>query len=107
MHTSNVRRGIRGASWSSVDSADLYQVSAWGQGYFDVSADGHVVVRPHATDDAEIDLLEVVHGLRERDLSAPKRISPDSLELVLVIVSFPSRRPRELVFCIMKEVLTN
>ncbi|MCL7992208.1 MAG: biosynthetic arginine decarboxylase, partial [marine benthic group bacterium] len=71
MHTSNVRRGIRGANWSSEDSADLYQVSAWGQGYFDVSADGHVVVRPHATDDAEIDLLEVVHGLRERDLSAP------------------------------------
>ncbi|MEJ2483707.1 MAG: hypothetical protein P8049_11505, partial [Gemmatimonadota bacterium] len=71
MHTSNSPRGIRATRWTSADSADLYQVGAWGQGYFDVSEEGRVVVRPHATDQAEIDLLEVVEGLRERDLSAP------------------------------------
>jgi arginine decarboxylase len=71
MHTSNSPRGIRSTRWASSDSADLYQVAAWGQGYFDVSAEGNVVVRPHATDEVEIDLFEVVEGLAGRDLSAP------------------------------------
>ena len=71
MHTEKSPRRIRTKRWTTDDSAELYQVGAWGQGYFDVSADGHVVVRPHATPDVEIDLLEVVEGLRERDLSAP------------------------------------
>jgi len=71
MHTEKSPRGIRSKRWTAEDSAELYQVGAWGQGYFGVSAEGHVVVRPHATPDVEIDLLEVVEGLRERDLSAP------------------------------------
>jgi arginine decarboxylase len=71
MHTEKPPRGIRTKRWTTEDSAELYQVGAWGQGYFDVSEDGHVVVRPHATPEVEIDLLEVVEGLRERDLSAP------------------------------------
>ena len=71
MNTRTSTAGIRGTRWTPEDSAELYQVGAWGQGYFDISADGHVVVRPHATNDAEIDLLEVVEGLRDRDLTAP------------------------------------
>jgi arginine decarboxylase len=71
MNTSHNAHGIRGPRWSPEDSAELYQLSAWGQGYFDISADGHVVVRPHADTEAEIDLLEVVEGLRDRDLTAP------------------------------------
>lgn len=71
MNTRKSPRGIRNTRWTGAESADLYQVGAWGKGYFDVSVDGRLLVRPHANDEAEIDLLEVVEGLRERDLSAP------------------------------------
>lgn len=57
--------------WSIEDSLDLYQVPKWGQGYFSINEKGHVVVRPYAEPDAEIDLLEVVEGLSARDLTAP------------------------------------
>jgi arginine decarboxylase len=71
MNTRSSSPGIRGRRWTPEDSAELYQVGAWAQGYFDISSDGHVVVRPHATTDSEIDLLEIVEGLRDRDLTAP------------------------------------
>ena len=57
--------------WTVEDSLDLYQVPAWGNGYFSINAAGHIVVRPDTTPDREIDLLEVVQGLAARDLSAP------------------------------------
>jgi len=31
--------------WKTSDSLDLYQVEAWGKGYFSINALGHVVVR--------------------------------------------------------------
>lgn len=57
--------------WSVEDASDLYQVAAWGKGYFAVRGDGHVVVRPDTDPEREIDLLEVVEGLKERDLQPP------------------------------------
>ncbi len=60
-----------GQSWSIEDSLELYNVPAWSSGYFSINAAGHVVVRPDTTAAHEIDLLEVVQGLQERDLSAP------------------------------------
>ena len=32
--------------WSCEDSAELYGIRNWGAGYFDVSPEGDVVVRP-------------------------------------------------------------
>ncbi len=58
-------------SWSVEDASDLYQIKAWGKGYFAINAAGHVVVRPDTTPAQEIDLFEIVEGLRERDLTAP------------------------------------
>ena len=57
--------------WKVDDSAQLYQVDAWGSGYFGVNDAGHVVVRPDQRVGREIDLLEVVEGLKARDLTAP------------------------------------
>ena len=57
--------------WSLEDSLDLYQVNAWGKGYFSVNGAGHVVVRPDTQPGKEIDLYEVVEGLKARDLTAP------------------------------------
>jgi arginine decarboxylase len=60
-----------GQSWRIEDALELYNVQAWGLGYFSINAAGHVVVRPDTTAAHEIDLFEVVQGLAERDLSAP------------------------------------
>ena len=59
------------SAWSIDDSAELYQVNAWGKGYFSVNQAGHVVVRPDSSPDREIDLYEIVEGLRARDLTTP------------------------------------
>ena len=59
------------SSWSVADALELYNLPAWGSGYFSINAAGNVVVRPDGTDSREIDLLEVVQGLQARDLAAP------------------------------------
>ena len=59
------------SAWNIDDSSELYQVPAWGKGYFSINAAGHVVVRPDGVPEHEIDLYEVVEGLRARDLRTP------------------------------------
>jgi arginine decarboxylase len=63
------RRG--NGSWSVEDALALYNVPAWGSGYFSINQAGNVVVRPDTTAAQEIDLHEVVEGLQARDLAAP------------------------------------
>ena len=57
--------------WKIEQSLDLYQVEAWGKGYFSINEAGHVVVRPDMDPAREIDLHDVVTGLKARDLHAP------------------------------------
>jgi arginine decarboxylase len=57
--------------WRIEDSFDLYHVNAWGKGYFSISDSGHVIVRPDTQPGRDIDLFEVVEGLRARDLTTP------------------------------------
>ncbi len=57
--------------WSVEDSQELYHVNAWGKGYFSINQVGHVVVRPDQVLGREIDLYDVVQGLKARDLTAP------------------------------------
>ncbi len=59
------------SNWKIEDSLDLYQVPAWGKHYFGINEAGHVVVRPDGDVNHEIDLHEVVEGLKARDLTAP------------------------------------
>jgi len=59
------------SNWKIEDSLDVYQVPAWGKGYFGINDAGHVVVRPEGSPSHEIDLFEVVEGLKARDLTAP------------------------------------
>ncbi len=63
------RRNVR--PWRIEDSAELYQVAAWGKGYFAINEAGHVVVQPDTTPARQIDLYEVVQGLKARDLTTP------------------------------------
>lgn len=58
-------------AWTVDDSADLYNLRGWGKGFFDVNKNGHVVVRPTKEPNREIDLRDVVQGLRDRGLRTP------------------------------------
>jgi len=68
---SGPRRGALDEPWRIADSADLYQIGAWGKGYFAINGEGHVIVRPDTTAKREIDLYEVVEAMRQRDLTPP------------------------------------
>src|SRR5271170_1939252 len=58
-------------AWKIEESLDLYQVEAWGKGYFSINEAGHVVIMPSMDAAREIDLVEVVQGLKARDLHTP------------------------------------
>lgn len=57
--------------WTTEDAARLYGVGDWGKGYVGVNAQGNAVILPRKTPDQQIDLCEVVNGLRERGIHTP------------------------------------
>jgi len=61
--------------WSIDAARELYQVAAWGQGFFDINDAGHVVVKPHREQDESIDVYEVIQGLHEREIQTPVLIN--------------------------------
>ncbi len=64
-------RSVLERAWTTADAAERYQLAAWGKGYFTVTPNGHIAVRPEKVEGQEIDLLEVVEELRGRGLAAP------------------------------------
>ena len=57
--------------WSREESAKLYGIQSWGQGYFSINDDGHVVVHPTQDPSVAVDLKKLVDELRERDIGLP------------------------------------
>ncbi|HOF62450.1 MAG TPA: biosynthetic arginine decarboxylase [Candidatus Latescibacteria bacterium] len=58
--------------WSSVKSAELYGIDAWGQGYFTVTDDGFVAVNlKNATGTVRVKIFDIVRGLHDRGMSLP------------------------------------
>ena len=57
--------------WTTRDSLELYNIPAWGAGFFTVNPRGHVEVRPDGPDGEAIDLLDLVRDLEQRGLRAP------------------------------------
>ncbi len=57
--------------WTPEDAARLYGVGDWGKGYVGVNAQGHAVVMPRKSLDQQVDLHEVVLGLKERGIHTP------------------------------------
>ena len=58
-------------SWSTQDSAELYQVQNWGNGYFSVRKDGQLAVHPAGPGTAEIGLMDLVQDLEKRGYDLP------------------------------------
>ncbi len=69
-------------AWTIRDSAELYQLSAWGSGWFGINDRGELMVQPHGPTGPRFSLPEVVEDLRNRDIELPilLRVS-DILEL--------------------------
>ena len=57
--------------WTTADAGELYDVSAWGKGYFSVGGNGHVGVHPTKDSARYIDLKELVDKLELRGIGLP------------------------------------
>ena len=57
--------------WTVSDAAELYDVTAWGKGYFSVGANGHLWVHPSKDPARGIDLKELVDKLVLRGINPP------------------------------------
>ncbi len=57
--------------WTIRDSLELYNVAAWGAGFFGINERGNVEVRPRLREGDGIDLLELVQDLQRRELRTP------------------------------------
>ena len=58
-------------TWTTEDSAALYQVSAWGKPYFSVNAHGHIDVQPNPESKRRVDLFELVESISDRGVGLP------------------------------------
>jgi arginine decarboxylase len=56
--------------WTAAQARELYNVQYWGEGYFDVAADGHLLVKP-LRNGAAIDLHELARRLPQQGLDLP------------------------------------
>ena len=59
-------------SWNIDDARRQYNLAGWGEGYFDIAGNGHLLVRPHGkADTPEIDLRELADRLHTTGLTLP------------------------------------
>lgn len=68
--------------WTTDQSAELYGINAWGNGFFRINQNGNVCVTPHGTPDGiQVDLLELTQDLLDRGIRVPIMIRfPDILK---------------------------
>ncbi|BBA79912.1 arginine decarboxylase [cyanobacterium endosymbiont of Rhopalodia gibberula] len=57
--------------WTIENSSNLYQIDDWGDPYFSINAEGHVVVSPRGNKDDSLDLFDLVESLQEKNISLP------------------------------------
>ena len=57
--------------WSLEKSERLFGIREWSNGYFGVNPEGHLVCMPERDPKRQIDLYEVLEGLREREIGTP------------------------------------
>nr|YP_002049017.1 arginine decarboxylase [Paulinella chromatophora]ACB42807.1 arginine decarboxylase [Paulinella chromatophora] len=66
-------------NWTAADGAALYGLKQWGEPYFSVNACGHIVVQPNGSVQHSLDLVELVQGIQDRNLSLPLLIHFDDI----------------------------
>src|ERR1700757_2073094 len=64
--------GMKQAAWAAPDAEALYNIPQWGEGYFGVGADGHLLVHPYRErSKVAIDLYELARRLPREGLELP------------------------------------
>ncbi|MCC7380827.1 MAG: biosynthetic arginine decarboxylase [Deltaproteobacteria bacterium] len=58
-------------AWTTRDSAELYNINGWSNGFFEINDEGNVAVTPFGQNGGKIDLKRVVDDLVRRGLSMP------------------------------------
>lgn len=59
-------------NWSPAQSRETYAIEHWGEGYFDINGQGHVVVYPNKDPETgAVDLFDVADAVRREGLSLP------------------------------------
>jgi arginine decarboxylase len=73
--------------WRVEDSAELYNITGWGAGYFSINSKGNVIVSPQKNG-TNVDLKDLLDELMLSDVSAPLLIRfPDILDDRIVSIS--------------------
>ncbi len=57
--------------WTITDARELYDVAAWGKGYFSIGENGHVWVHPNKDPNRCTDLKALVDSLVLRGINLP------------------------------------
>lgn len=65
-------------TWTTTDSATLYNIDKWGLGHFGINAEGNVTVRP-GSEGEPIDLRQLIDQLKRRGVEAPILLRFDGL----------------------------
>lgn len=63
--------GTSRSPWSVEQSAELYRMEAWSDGFFFINERGHVAVRPLDGSDITIDVADVIAEIRRREAGFP------------------------------------
>ena len=61
-------------NWNIQDSVNLYNIDAWGSGYFSVNEAGEIQCAPVQQEGAKISLLSIINKAKEMNLSFPLQI---------------------------------
>ena len=57
--------------WTLDDARELYLIPRWGSGYFDIDANGHMVVSPEGPRGPKIPIADVIQEARQEGLHTP------------------------------------
>ncbi|MFN7904088.1 MAG: biosynthetic arginine decarboxylase [Pseudobdellovibrionaceae bacterium] len=69
------------SAWTPANSAEIYSINNWGNGYYRVNGQGHVCVPPCADPNQSLDLYELTQDLLDRGIRVPIMIRfPDIIK---------------------------
>ena len=57
--------------WNKREADELYHISKWGEGYFDINCDGFLTVNPSRQGDEAIVIKEVIDEMRSLNIQLP------------------------------------
>jgi len=62
----------KNSSWTIESADDIYHISRWGDGYFDINQDGHMCVLPNRDPQGpRIDIHEVIEEMKAQNIPFP------------------------------------